>query len=385
MELIKTQVCELANNMQRLTGSVRYDDGVVEEYLFEIPIGYKISDSGNPWLACLLPLAVTIGEDLKLSLPVEQVLLDASDNLIRLWKNWYPNLHEINVSAEIGVVTKVEHNSATFFSAGVDSYFTAIRHPHAKSMIITLGFDMPYQCSDKFKAHFERITKSAKECGGVLIPTATNIRETRWSKCHWELLGFGPALTTIALLFEKHFNEVYIPSSNVYKSLHPWASHPLIDSLFTTHNLHFIHDSCGYSRIEKIKLISNYDHILKSLHVCFRGKDGLGQDQYNCCNCEKCYRTMIVLEILGKLKQAFLFKESKVDLNKISLIYGNILFLYELHDFAVERKNTKVAKALKASIKRSKRLNRLKKLNKIPFIWRISSFFYNKAIAKSLI
>ncbi len=384
MELIQTQVFKIANNMQRLSGLVRYDDGFTEEYVFEIPTKYTISHSGNPWLACLLPLAVTIGEDLKLPLPVDQVFLDATDDLIKLWKTWYPKLYDINVYADIGVVAKSEDQCATFFSSGVDSYFTALRHPQAQPMLLTLGFDMPYRYTNKFKEHFDRISKSAVECGGLLIPTATNIRETRWSICHWELLGHGPALAAIALLFEQHFSEVLIPSSYDYNVMHPWGSHPMVDTLFTTSNLHFVHDGCGYSRLDKIKYLTKYKHVLSNLHVCFRGANGQGQDQYNCCNCEKCYRTMVVLELLGKLKQASMFKESKVNLTKLALLYGDQVFLAEVHSFAVEMKNTKIEKALQKSINRSKRIDKIKKINNIPFLWRISTFFYNRAIAKSL-
>jgi hypothetical protein len=390
MELTQISVTKISDTTQRLCGTVRYDDGFQEDYYFELPLAFTVSNSGNPWLACLLPLAVTLGEDLTISLPVDPVLLDATDDIIKLWLSWYPHLHDISVNANVDVnvnsiiCDEQTKTSATFFSSGVDSYFTAIRHPKAQSMIITRGFDMPFDYIEQFAIHCNRIAKSANECGGKLIPTATNIRKTRWANCHWELLGHGPALITIALLFEQHFNEVFIPSSYEYAILHPWGSHPMVDSLFTTSNVHFIHEGCGYSRTEKIKAISKHKHVLHNLHVCFRGSNGKGQDQYNCCNCEKCYRTMVVLAILGKLEHANFFHEKTIDLNKLALLYGDQNFLIEVYTFAIEMNKTLIAKALSKSIKRSHRIDLLKKLTSMPLLWRIGSFFYNRAVDKSL-
>ncbi|WP_057833109.1 hypothetical protein [Colwellia sp. TT2012] len=384
MELTQVIVTKITGKMQRLCGTVRYDDGFSEDYYFELPDNYNVSLSGNPWFACLLPLAVTLGEDLTISLPIDPLLLNATDDLIKLWKTWYPQLHNIKIFAETAVAPQQTKDCATFFSSGVDSYFTTVRHPNAKYMLITRGFDMPYSYVDEFDVHCARIAKSAQECGGELIPTATNIRDTRWSRCHWELLGHGPALNAIALLFEQHFGEVFIPSSYEYKILHPWGSHPMVDNLFTTSNVHFIHDGCGYSRTEKIKKLCQYDHVLKNLHVCFRGSDGLGQDQGNCCNCEKCYRTMVVLELLGKLEQATLFNNAPLTPEKLTLLYGDRIFLEEIYSFAIEMDNTILARAIRQSIKRSNRIDWLKKLTKLPVIWRIAAFFYNREIKKSL-
>jgi hypothetical protein len=385
MELVGIQIYQLTEGMQRLSGEVRYDDGETENYWFDLPAEYNVSDTGNPWVALLLPLAVTIGEDLRISIPVDPVLLDATDDLVKLWKTWYPYLHDIKVYAKTATINPIDNLTTTFFSSGVDSYFTALQRPRAKNMILTRGFDMPYKYVSEFKVHFDRLSVSARECGGKLIPTATNIREMRWSKCHWELIGHGPALAAIALLFEKYFSEVYIPSSYEYGSLHPWASHPMVDVLFTTSTLRFIHHGCGYSRTEKIKYLSDFGHVLSHLHVCFRGGDGTGQDELNCCNCEKCYRTMIVLELLGKLKSASMFKETEVNLTKVGLLYGDMRFLNEVLSFALEVKNHEIASALKRSIRRSRRLDLLKKCNNVPFFWRISNNIYSRALSKSLI
>src|SRR3989338_4544396 len=80
----------------RLRGEVSYDNRSYnsEAYWFDIPKGYSqnISESGNPWLACLLPLALTLGEPLRIDLPVDKVLFKNITKLIQIWKSWYPQL-----------------------------------------------------------------------------------------------------------------------------------------------------------------------------------------------------------------------------------------------------------------------------------------------------
>ena len=65
-------------------------------------------------------------------------------------------------------------------------------------------------------------------------------------------------------------------------------------SIFSTSNIKIIPLPIELSRIEKTNEISNYDIAQKYLHVCMR-------EPYNCGICKKCRRTLITLDLLGKL------------------------------------------------------------------------------------
>ncbi|MDQ3242137.1 MAG: hypothetical protein M3Q09_00175, partial [Gemmatimonadota bacterium] len=54
----------------RLRADVKYASGESEEYWFDVPQSRaeELSRTGNPWLACLLPLAATLGEPLAIAL-----------------------------------------------------------------------------------------------------------------------------------------------------------------------------------------------------------------------------------------------------------------------------------------------------------------------------
>jgi len=64
--------------------------------------------------------------------------------------------------------------------------------------------------------------------------------------------------------------------------------------LIQTESTELIVDGCQYRRVDKIKNFADWDIAQKYLNVCFKSLD-------NCGSCEKCMRTLLALEILGKL------------------------------------------------------------------------------------
>ena len=140
MHLISTDVRGGIVAPERMVGTVRYDDGVTEEYWFEGP--GALATSGTPWLAALLPLAATVGERFRIDLPVDSEFLQNARVLLRLWKSWHKWAHCPEIQAEAEEPEAIHgRESATFFSAGVDSWYTAIRRPDATHWIFCLGFD----------------------------------------------------------------------------------------------------------------------------------------------------------------------------------------------------------------------------------------------------
>src|SRR5579872_532808 len=88
----------LGSGRIRLVGDVSYRDPrrSAEALWFDVPGEYSdgLSATGNPWLACLLPLAVTLGEPLELSLPVDPALVEGAAAIMEIWRSWYPGVCE---------------------------------------------------------------------------------------------------------------------------------------------------------------------------------------------------------------------------------------------------------------------------------------------------
>jgi len=377
MELIKTDLVDVNEGMKRLTAYVKYNDGIVDEYWYEYPSHFEISNSGNPWLAALLPMAATIGEDLIIPLPLDPRLVDGAKDILRFWK-----AHEVGTSivsiiptGEIAVLEKHPEGSASFFSSGLDAFFTAYNKPRIQYQILVHGFDLSINKEKEFKAHFERISKISKKMGKELIPVKTNIRQTRWKQTRWQAVSHGASLASIGLLFENYFHEIFIPSSTKsFLELSCWGSHPLTDPLFSTSRTSILTDGDGFTRLEKIQAIKSHQLALDHLHVCIRGRDGSGQDEINCSHCEKCYRTMIALELSGVLEKCKLFDLNKYNHEEIHKIYiskghtRNYEFFIEI---AQEQNRPDLVKHFRGAIRRSKIIWILELLENIPFLWRI--------------
>lgn len=390
MKLTHTTYEQQSDGQHKLSGFIEYDDGTTDEMWFICDDKYTLSDTGNPWLAVLLPLASRLGEDLHIPLPIDQQLLESSEELVSIWSNWYDNMSVVRVVAnniESASDKKPAKGHASFFSSGVDSFFTALKFDRISHFLLVLGFDMPVRHQEAFTQHRARIGGIARNMNKTLISLSTNIRETRWQEVHWEAVGTGPSLACIALLLEDYFSEVFVPSSVSYSNLASLGTHPLVDPLFSTTALKIHHHGCTHSRFEKIEAISQFDIAQKELHVCYRGSDGQGQDQHNCCKCNKCFRTMMALELCGKLSSAEKFSPNNLTADEIAKIYISdpidISGLEHLLVLAKERGATEIVLGINRALKRLKRINIIKKYEHLPLLWRLVQKYVRSEVEKS--
>lgn len=173
----------------------------------------------------------------------------------------------------------------------------------------------------------------------------------------WTELLFGSTLVGIALSLGDLLRTVYIASG--YESLRPsfpYGSHPALDPLWSTDQLRVIHD-VAVSRLDKIQAVAAHPLALRTLRVCTRGqKTGL----YNCCQCEKCLRTMLGLKFCGALKDAATFPRA-LDLRAIKRLTmrGRLMEAYEeLEAVAQARGERSISAALRVATGKRKSLYR---------------------------
>jgi hypothetical protein len=366
---VRVEESALGADRVRLRAEVRYGMGAVgsEEYWFDVPRARasELSTSGNPWLATLLPLAAHTGEPLRLSLPVDQPLLENAGQLMRIWQTWYPEVSVVPIEAEVASSAGDSRPSraAAFFSGGVDSFFTVLRcrtvaPPVGRAPIDDLmtvwGFDIPLAQRDAFLRLRERHERVATELGKPLIDVATNLRTTRWSSAQWSYLAHGPGFAGVALALERRFHTVYLAGSGSYRDFHPWASHPVTDPLFSTSHTSIVFDAAEYLRTDKIERIAESATALRNLRVCFET-----QTDENCGHCGKCQRTMLVLALCGALERSATFPRTTIDLRQIARMDCSHPFaLREVQDIrrlAVAKGRSDVVAALDRSAARSAR------------------------------
>jgi len=400
MELISVRKEESAAGRVRLTGTVVYDDrpGQREDYWFEVPSEYgdSLTESGNPWLTCLVPMAATVGEPLRIPLPVDGLLGRNIREVMAVWKSWYPRMTVVPVVATSARSAGAAEGRKTglLFSGGVDAFFSLFHNEQpdpgsfpADDLIAIHGFDMLVDRQDIFDRHCQRLRRLAAETGKALVTVRMNLRNTRLREASMAGLWHGCALASVGLLLEKRYETLLLGSSDTYADLIPWGSHPLTDPLLSTSTTRVLHDGAAFTRWEKLEFLSRFDVALRSLRVCSRNTS-----DENCGECEKCVRNLIVLDLLGVVDRCEAFPIRKLDLKRVSRVLikrgWHQTFYRQLRDFAASRGRSDVANAISRSFRRSVLLRPVvdvaERLGRRRLIWRLGQLLKRWVFARSL-
>lgn len=371
----------------RLTGVVERESGETFEIWYEVPseLEADLSESSNPWLVAMLPHALPTGEAIASELPADPALLENLKGLIAVWCEWYPQYLPPTIHAPAAPLTLEKPpnpKSAAFFSGGVDSWFTVLRHaPERESaaigrvddLITVHGFDIPLGARDEFEKLHATLAQGAQALDRPLIVVRTNLRRngSLWVK-GWGWLTNGAGLASVALILEKRYEKVLIGSSYPYGSLFPWGSHPMTDCLFSTRSLSVKQDGAPFNRAEKTAFVARHAIALAHLHVCW--KNGAAS---NCGICPKCIRTMATLQLLGAFETAnpfpVAFRQDRLAGLYIETRYEEA-FIKEIHALAVQTGNLPIQAAASHALRRSRRLRPLVSmadgLSRVPVAWR---------------
>jgi hypothetical protein len=258
--------------------------------------------------AFILP-AMQRGEALEIEQPVSARLLEALPTLQDVFSTWWPKYRPVPVLAEPVSDSSAEATNGVgcFFSGGVDSFYTVLRsQEEITHLVFVQGFDIPLANPSLL----ERATAAAREAaaalGKPLIIVRTDLKEAAaaslvppltpnafWPHYH------GAALATVGHLLAHVVDTIIVPATHTYRDLFPWGSHPMLDHMWSSDGVAFVHYGAETTRFEKVQAIAHAPAVLDHLRVCWRNPDGA----YNCGRCEKCVRTMIALHVAGALEE----------------------------------------------------------------------------------
>jgi len=304
-------------------------DGKVNQVYFKTSNNLVLS-SESIITAKLLPY-------MKLAQPISQPakadaqFLSSIDQIQDIFTTWDSGFSRIPIKV---VPVKDNHESengvGTFFTGGVDSFYTLLKNfDEITHLIYVHGYENHEITSE--------IDKIAEKFNKKVIEVETNLRDFSDPIVEWGLY-IGSALATIGHLLKPVIGKIFIPSSQTYCNLFPSGSHPLVDPLWSSSNLKFIHDGSEATRIDKVALIADHEKALNSLRVCWKYLES-GD---NCGKCEKCIRTMINLKAINALDRCQTFPNT-IPLNKVirakaktvnkkALILENLNYLKEQGD-----------------------------------------------------
>ncbi len=326
---------------------------------YRLPKTYQASRAGDPFLAAALLPAMVKGERLEIdsSLPVSPKLLKNILTLQEIHHCWNPVLKIVPISTTAAPAEPHNAGVLSFFSGGVDSMFTFLKHQKEITHAVLInGFDF-YLDSVTYQTAVARNSSFVRSFGKILIPVETNYYQFGYHYNLSRVLTQGSTLASVALLLG--FPCVFVPSSFSYSSLKPLGSSPLTDPLYSNEGTRIIHDGGEVRRVDKVLRVAECEPALANLRVC------MDDINVNCGKCVKCLRTMIPLGLLNASAAPFpplfpkLIRRSQI-LNK-----NEIVFFKENVAFAVEREDHRLRTALESRMRRYEQRQLIKDLDRV--------------------
>ena len=293
---------------------------VPEEYADFVDVA-----SANCFLVGLLYPALRHGEDIHVAGTVSaRLLYNLNEYLIPLMVLCDSRLKRIKVTAEATSDRGCpeSHAVGTGFSGGVDSFTTIHEHlarPTPEGFRLTHLFffnvgahGIPKNENErlaierKFQARYEKLKPFPAEVGTPFVPVNSNIHLFH----PWGHLEVATLATVSAVLFlQKGIRRYYLASAG-HPYVHLWHYlgslrrpddiaflNPLLLPWLSTESLDLVDDGTFFDRSQKTALIADYEPATRYLNVCCN-HDTLDT---NCSICGKCCRTLLTLEVLGKL------------------------------------------------------------------------------------
>ena len=331
---------EIDGNKARLAADIRTDN-FDKKMFFEVDECYKdylCTEVGDAFLVGLLNYAFATGQDIESEAPIsERLLYQIKTYFLPVMPEARPKTYKpISIEAD-AYKGKIETRGCvgTSASGGVDSFYSICKHVNntytkynLTHLLIANQFNI-YNDEKEVREQFKRLVEDTKK-----IPANYNLELVTIYTNHHEFLfdGFvqeySLRICSYVLALQKLFG-VYYVSSGVPIKLFEFANHDSDGfdvfnlSVISNDQVTFYSSGGEVARTEKIKYIADDKFVQKSLKVCN------DNEQENCGKCEKCMRTMLSLDIVGKLEafdQSFPIEKFRQNKNSyLSLIEGNYI------------------------------------------------------------
>jgi hypothetical protein len=313
LEIVLTLNCvirPIASGGQQLRAEVDLPDGGEPVYFKLLSAGsapVELSWSPEAQVAMGLIPALCSGVTLQVDGELDPVFHENLSVVQDLFACWLSSAAKVDVGPVRAAQTGRPDSSrrALFFSGGVDSMFSLLRHrDKITDLIYVHGYDVALGDADLRQSVSAYMGEVARVFGVNLIEIETNLRGLLDQHALW-LYGHGPALASVGHLFNDQFSHFYISSTYDYRKLLPCGTHPMLDPRWSSTSVKFLHDGAEVSRVAKVMAIAESSDARRLLRVCWVAPHA---EMLNCCRCEKCIRTMVALKALNRLQENEAFK-----------------------------------------------------------------------------
>lgn len=281
-----------------------------------------LPDMADAFVVGLIASAMYLGEDIWVEGKVSARLANGLDTYQNVLSTWWPGTFKC---VDIHYESLVERHQdlrprgiGCTFSGGLDSYHAILQLTPANvkysgfsitHALMINGFDQFYDPERQGIAQkmYNIYHSSLKAWNVDLLMVDTNMKSFRNAmlKRNEQVHSYSSALATCAHALGGLFGRFGVSghATYAYNQLEPDGSHPALDHHLSSDQLQIFHTGTSHSRSKKTEILADFPNVRKNLRVCF---GALNFDEQtgmplNCCECEKCVRTIVTLIIIGKL------------------------------------------------------------------------------------
>ena len=281
-----------------------------------------------PFVALLAPIVWSTGLTLELD-TLDSTFYESLTKIKDLFSLYYRvSLNGIIKPQKLYYHNNLNDNHMIYYSGGVDATMTLLDlKDRIKDILIMKGFDRPLEemIKKQSKLYFYRIIPiKDKTLIFVESPNLHNINYTRLNTdfevyesgmnywCCYCVGLFTFANAVIPAYLRNNYNIVLSSSYKDEENVIYGASKIIIEHIQTSF-CRMLSYGDNYSRMDKLKRIIQYKeaHSKVVLRVCKKG--GIPN---NCCQCEKCARTILGLYVLGETPANWGFNVSEEEFFK---------------------------------------------------------------------
>lgn len=268
-----------------------------------------LSDSSDAALTGLLIPAMIRGEDIEIAGNVSARLhYHLNGRVQSIIRGVLPDLKHINIVAPALTEDRTgAAGVATGFSGGIDSYCVIADHllsecnPRFRLTHLLYNDVGAHGTPGKFDAYFDKISKAAAPLGLAMIKVASNL-ETFYPPVPTFQQTHSLRNAAVAQLLQGGIGKFLYASTYQFADLKFTASNDIgfTDAacvpLLSTESVACLSVGSEYTRVGKTLKVACHPESYSTLDVC------TGEDHHaNCSACFKCLRTMLTLDIAGKL------------------------------------------------------------------------------------
>lgn len=323
----------------------------------------------------IIPKSILVIPFLSLFLPVawvtkSNIVLDEIDeefiNNIDKIRYAFNEMYDGNIFKKIKIKSKkiIKNNnekkrSSMFFSGGVDSLDTLCTNFDKNPLLIMIwGSDIWLEDINGFKTAKSNMDQVAKKLNKDTVYIKSNFRKTinelklnevfekKLGDNWWHGVEHGMALLghIAPLVFKYKIGMHYMPGTFSTKNTNvKCASFPTIDENFKIANCSVVHDGFTHTRMDKVKNIVSFFK-KKKLNIKFRTCYKEREDKMNCCNCEKCYRTILELVSIGENPIKYGYEYDEEIINNIKKLLKEQKFEHQTSFFNWEQIKEEILK-----------------------------------------